>query len=233
VIYQLYNTNIKTILKEVNIISQTLSDKAYEIIKDKIIEFKNEEFISLRKMVQELDMSYTPTREAFQRLEREGFLKLVPNVGYFINKLDIEEIIKIYQVRECLEVFVFEKVFDSITKENIDTLSNYLEEQINNYKKKDFKNYYINDEHFHRVFFEIYDNPYLTKMIDNVREKYLIGSTETIFELKKREVVEAIEEHKKLIRFIKEGNKEKSIEMMVTHIENSKNRVKEGYFLFS
>lgn len=232
-IYQLYNTNIKTILKEVNIISQTLSDKAYEIIKDKIIEFKNEEFISLRKMVQELDMSYTPTREAFQRLEREGFLKLVPNVGYFINKLDIEEIIKIYQVRECLEVFVFEKVFDSITKENIDTLSNYLEEQINNYKKKDFKNYYINDEHFHRVFFEIYDNPYLTKMIDNVREKYLIGSTETIFELKKREVVEAIEEHKKLIRFIKEGNKEKSIEMMVTHIENSKNRVKEGYFLFS
>jgi GntR family transcriptional regulator, rspAB operon transcriptional repressor len=233
VIYQLYNTNIKTILKEVNIISQTLSDKAYEIIKDKIIEFKNEEFISLRKMVQELDMSYTPTREAFQRLEREGFLKLVPNVGYFINKLDIEEIIKIYQVRECLEVFVFEKVFDSITKENIDTLSNYLEEQINNYKKKDFKNYYINDEHFHRVFFEIYDNPYLTKMIDNVREKNLIGSTETIFELKKREVVEAIEEHKKLIRFIKEGNKEKSIEMMVTHIENSKNRVKEGYFLFS
>jgi len=233
VIYQLYNTNIKTILKEVNIISQTLSDKAYEIIKDKIIGYKNEEFISLRKMVQELDMSYTPTREAFQRLEREGFLKLIPNVGYFINKLDIEEIIKIYQVRECLEIFIFEKVFDSITKENIDTLSYYLEEQINNYKKKDFKNYYINDEHFHRVFFEIYDNPYLTKMIDNVREKNLIGSTETIFELKKREVVEAIEEHKKLIRFIKEGNKEKSIEMMVTHIENSKNRVKEGYFLFS
>ncbi len=220
-------------LRGVSIISQTLSDKAYEIIKDKIVTFNNEEFISLRKMVKELDMSYTPAREAFQRLEREGFLKLVPNVGYFVNKLDIEEIIKIYQVRECLEVFVMEKVFDLITEENINTLISYLKKQITDYEKEDFKNYYVNDEHFHRVFFEIYNNPYLMTMITNVREKYLIGSSKTVFELKKHEVVEAIEEHKGLVESIKEGNKEKTIKVMATHIENSKNRVKEGYFLFS
>jgi DNA-binding GntR family transcriptional regulator len=217
----------------VSIISQTLSDKAYEIIKDKIIGFKNDEFISLRKMVKELDMSYTPAREAFQRLEREGFLKLVPNVGYFVNKLDIEEIIKIYQVRECLEVFVFEKVFDLITEDDINILNSYLQKQIINYEKEDFKKYYLNDEHFHRVFFEIYNNPYFTTMITNVREKYLIGSTKTVFELKEHEVVGAIEEHKELVKAIKEGNKEKAVKVMATHIENSKNRVKEGYFLFS
>lgn len=212
--------------------SNSLSDKAYEIVKEKIVTHNNEDYISLRKMAKELDMSYTPAREAFQRLEREGFLKLVPNVGYFISKLDLEEIIKIYQVRECLELFVLDKVFDLINEDTIQKLNGYLEKQINNYEKEDFRNYYKNDEYFHRVFFEIYNNPYFTTMINNAREKYFIGSTKTVFELKKHEVVGAIEEHKELIEKIKDGNKEETIKVLTTHIENSKNRVKEGYFIF-
>ncbi len=68
--------------------SQSLSEKAYTIIKEKILNCKEEKYLNIRKMGKDLDMSYTPVREAFQRLERDGFLELVPKLGYFIPKLD-------------------------------------------------------------------------------------------------------------------------------------------------
>ncbi len=82
------------------------------------------------------------------------------------------------------------------------------------------------------VFFDIYNNSYLTSMIKNVRDKYLMGSTRTIMEIKMHEVVGAIEEHKKIIDSIKDGNKQNAIKELTNHIENSKNRVSEGYHLF-
>lgn len=211
----------------------SLSEKAYGIIKKKIMNSNGEKYLSLRKMAEELDMSYTPVREAFQRLERDGLLELVPKVGYFITELNLNDIIKIMQVRECLENFVFEKVFDFLTEEHIQTLSNYLDKQVKNLEDDDIKQYYKNDALFHKVFFDIYDNDYLTNLIENVREKYLMGSTKTIIEMKKHGVVEAIEEHKELIESIKKGDKQETINKFADHIEKSKQRIKHGYHFFS
>lgn len=214
-------------------LSISLSDKAYIIIKEKILNNTKDKYLNLRKMAEELEMSYTPVREAFQRLEREGFLELIPKVGYFIPELDLKDIRKIFETRECIENFVFDKVFDQIEEEHINELSNCLDKMIKNFENNETKEFYKNDKKFHKVFFEINNNKYLTNLMENVREKHLIGSRKTIMEMKKQGVVPAIEEHKKLIKIIKTGNKEKAKKIFEEHIKNSKERMEDGYYLFS
>ncbi|MCF8002407.1 MAG: GntR family transcriptional regulator [Halanaerobiales bacterium] len=213
--------------------TNSLSDKAYIIIKEKILNNTRDKYINLRKMAEELDMSYTPVREAFQRLEREGFLELIPKVGYFIPELDLKDIRDIFETRECIENYVFNKVIDKIEEEHIKELESYLDKMIKNLENNEIKEFYKNDKEFHKVFFKINKNYYLTNLMENVREKHLIGSRKTIMEMKEKGVVPAIEEHKKLVENIKKGNKGAAQKVFAEHIRNSKERMEDGYYLFS
>ena len=94
----------------------SLSDKAYNLIKEKLISCDEGEYLSIREMSEQIGMSYTPVREAFQRLAKEGLLEQVPKLGFFVRRIDIRRISEIFQVRECLELFVLERVFDKRTR---------------------------------------------------------------------------------------------------------------------
>ncbi len=80
----------------------SLSEKAYNLIKDRILTFEKGQYISMREMSSQLGISYTPVREAFLKLKSEGLLDLEPNVGYFVPKLDIKDLMQIYEARECI-----------------------------------------------------------------------------------------------------------------------------------
>lgn len=202
-----------------------LSEKAYSIIKERLNSFEKGKHLSVRQIAKQLGMSYTPVREAFHRLEREGFLERVPNVGFFVARMDINDIIEIFQVRECLERFVLEKVFDIITDDEIRVLSDCVRQQEVFLGKGDIKQYMKMDERFHFVFFELYGNRHFIRLIKNVREQYLICSDR----IAKAGSAEAIMEHKQIIEHIKNRDKEKALSLMVAHIENAKQRMKEGY----
>ena len=78
-----------------------LSEKAYRIIKNKVI-FSNDQHISIRKISKELNMGYSPVREACQRLHQEGLLEGLPGIGYFIPQIEMKNIIEIFKVRKFI-----------------------------------------------------------------------------------------------------------------------------------
>ncbi len=203
-------------------ITQTLSDQAYDQLKKNIMKYNAGDFISVREEAKKLGMSYTPVREAVQRLEQEGLLRLIPRVGYFIPKLDGKEINEIFQVRQCLEVFVFENVFSRLKEQHIEILQEYVREQRFHKKREGHIEFYKVDEKFHLLFFELYENSYLIEIITKVREKYVACTMRTI--LKDIQLDEAINEHEEIVEAIREKNKEKATRLMVQHIENAKTR---------
>lgn len=144
-------------------------------------------------------MSYTPVREAFQRLQREGLLELVPNVGFFVARMNIKDVVEIFQVRECLERFVLDKVFDLITDKEIGVLSDCVQQQALFLEAGDIGQYMNMDERFHLVFFELYGNQHFIRLIKNVREQYLICS----IKIARNGSSEAITEHAQIIDHIK------------------------------
>jgi len=205
--------------------TETLSDKAYHIIKQKLITSDNGVFLSARQYANELKMSYTPVREAFLRLNKEGLLELVPNVGFFMTRLDTKDIMEIFQVRECLELFVLRKIFNNITDEHIKALEKCVEEQRNKLASNSIYEYMDADERFHMLFIEIYNNQHIMKFYQNVREKYLVCSKDIAMQ----HSYNAIEEHLQLIKSIEDKDLEGAVTILALHIENTKQRVKDGY----
>jgi len=206
-----------------------LSDEAYGLVKNKI-ELCNNQHLSIRKTAKELNMGYSPIREACQRLHQEGLLKGLPGIGYFIPQIDMKNIVEIFEVRKVVEKHVFKEVFDSLTDEHLIALSGYITKEINYLKQKDIKGFRRYDKKFHMLFFKIYNNSVLVNLMKNVMDKYFICSYKTLNSIVKNENVDAIEEHENIIKYIKQKNKQKAVKELMKHIHNSEERNKKGYY---
>jgi GntR family transcriptional regulator, rspAB operon transcriptional repressor len=205
--------------------SDVLSEKAYQIIKERIITYEKDKYLSARAYSSEIGMSYTPVREAFLRLQKEGFLRRIPNVGFFVVHLDIRDIMEIFQVRECLEKFILESVFDMISEDEIQEMEKLIRKQKEALKKGDIKQYVKADGHFHYAYIKLSGNKYFIELLKNVRDQYMICSTRIAIASSNV----GVDEHIQILEQIKANNKEKAIQLLMEHIENAKKRMKEGF----
>ncbi|MCF8008936.1 MAG: GntR family transcriptional regulator [Halanaerobiales bacterium] len=205
-----------------------LSEKAYTTIKNKII-LNNDgnSYLSVREIARNLDMSYTPVREAFKKLEMEGLLEKIPNLGYFIPEISNKDIENIFQTRECLETFVLKKVFSKINGQDIEILNQYIKKMQIALEKKDLIIFYNIDKDFHLYFFKKYGNSHLTSFLENIRDRYHLCSKKIILE-ERDGVRQIIEEHKKIVKNIENKEKDKALKFLSNNIENSKKRLKNG-----
>lgn len=69
-----------------------LKDKAYAIIKDKIIncEYLPGEVLSESRLLEEIKSSRTPIREALNKLEQEKLVCIMPKRGILVNEVTVE-----------------------------------------------------------------------------------------------------------------------------------------------
>jgi DNA-binding GntR family transcriptional regulator len=208
--------------------NETMGEKAYRLIKNKIVNTEDDCCLSIRQIAAELQMSSTPVREAFLRLHEEGLVELVPNVGFFVSRIDLKEVLKIFQVRECIELFVLRKVFNHLKEEHIQLLEKYNSVQRNSLDTGNISQYVAYDEKFHAVLIDLYNNPFISRFYRNIREQYLVCS-KNIADL---HTMDALEEHDQLIEHIKNKDYEKSVAALDMHIEKVKRRLKEGYIRF-
>ena len=84
---------------------QTLADQAYAQIKQMIFEFAlmpGDRF-SESELALSVAVSRTPLRQALQRLEREGFLRVMPKIGWQVAPLDFDVFDELYDLRVLIE----------------------------------------------------------------------------------------------------------------------------------
>jgi DNA-binding GntR family transcriptional regulator len=84
----------------------TLQEKAHGEILDQILKGRIQPGERLREqhVAEKLNMSATPVREAFRRLEREGWVESQPQCGVQLRTFSAEDIEDIYAIREGLEI---------------------------------------------------------------------------------------------------------------------------------
>lgn len=118
-----------------------------------------------------LNISRTPVREAFHKLEREGLLMQYPSGGYFVVGLTRDDIEETFGIRCVLESYAARLAAIKHKKEELDP----LEENIREYRKCLDKGEIdslmrINTE-FHDLLYALSHSPRLIKMINNLREQ--------------------------------------------------------------
>lgn len=85
--------------------NHTLKEKAYQILKERLVCCIYEPGIVLNEsqLAADLGVSRTPVREIIVRLEQEGYIKVLPKKGILVTEVTIKDALQIFQIRLEIE----------------------------------------------------------------------------------------------------------------------------------
>jgi len=83
------------------------------------------ERIGQRRFAQEFGSSPVPVREALRLLQAEGLVVMLPNAGARVARLDLDDLVEIYRIRECLEPLAMEYSVPLLSEHDLRELEAY------------------------------------------------------------------------------------------------------------
>ncbi|MDY0067777.1 MAG: GntR family transcriptional regulator [Steroidobacteraceae bacterium] len=106
-------------------------DRAYAMVRDGIVRgtYAAALRITEQEIAQALGISRTPVREALRRLQAEGFLKVLPNVGAVVTPWTDSDTRNVFELRALLEPYGAQRAAQNITPEGIAELRRLADEQ--------------------------------------------------------------------------------------------------------
>lgn len=197
-----------------------LQDKAYEILKDRILSCEYEPGSTLNTVAlqEHLGFSRTPIREAMGRLEQEGLVRVMPKRGIEVCELDMRTVEAIYETRMVLEPYIVCTYGDRLdTAVLLEYRHRFNWEEISPDTKKHFYRY---DDEFHAFIRTECPNLYLAQALDRIaaqnrRVRVLSGNVV-------RRLDASCGEHIAIIDALVEGDPVKAAAAMMEHLESSR-----------
>jgi DNA-binding GntR family transcriptional regulator len=103
-------------------------DKAYRFIKRQIIEgnWEPESAINVNELSETLTISRTPIHKALSKLEQEGFVVIIPQVGVYVKSPDPYEVIERQLVCANLDALMTEQAAINLTEEDFRSMETIL-----------------------------------------------------------------------------------------------------------
>ena len=85
--------------------ARDIVNELYHQLKDIVVLYRIRpgERINELELAERFQISRTPLREALNRLAAENLLSFVPNHGFFVRQLDLQEIFDLYELRAAIE----------------------------------------------------------------------------------------------------------------------------------
>lgn len=144
----------------------SLSDIAYQKIKRMILDMQLLPGSSLTEMglIETLEMSRTPIREALYRLQQEKFVELMPRKGWFVSEIKLQDIQQLFVIREALEGIATHQAATAIPDDRLQQMAATLaalEPQLVN----DEANATDAGDGIHPLILEFAGNPYLNSIM--------------------------------------------------------------------
>lgn len=202
----------------------SLKEKAYELIKQKILnyDFEPGSRIMEDELAKEISMSRTPVREAINQLSAEGFINNIPRKGIYFTTVTKKELKDLLEIRIVLESLAIRKCIENITPKGIDMLEKDNEEFREAYERSDYKKCNQLDSKFHRDISLISNNIKLIKFSIEVEEFMLIarGIEKKTLTQEKNELT--LQDHIEILDLIKKKETDKAIKAISKNIQRMK-----------
>lgn len=100
----------------------TMSQQVYQILKEQIIKgyYYGGQKLTETGIAKILEVSPTPVREAFKRLESEGFIENIPYKGAFVKSYSEDEIMVAYQMRAKIQGIALRFMMENMNQASIE-----------------------------------------------------------------------------------------------------------------
>ena len=184
---------------------KSLNDAAYSIIREKILrgEFELGSRIREDDLAEQISISRTPIREAINRLVSDGIIIKKSQRGLYLIDPEPEQIEDNIDIRVSLEKLSVKRCIERSTDEDIEAISNSLNEFEEALKQKDYDACNELDSEFHSL---------IAQMSRNGRLMGLLNDLSVFFKLVRKEEKKnhpeiknkcTLKEHRRIAKAIK------------------------------
>ncbi len=199
----------------------TLTARAYDSIKQYILDGRLDEDDRLTEesLATQLGISKSPIREALNRLESEGLIRIEARRGAHLRRFTPEEMQELYDVREALEVHVVRTV--RITPALLSELDKSIKRSRSLLKINDKARYIEEDVRFHALLAQATGNGELCRILRNVQNQIWLSRRKT-YDLSSSL---APGFHQSIADALRRNDREKAQSAMRQHIANVRQRL--------
>src|SRR4029077_840673 len=207
-------------------VRDTLSEKVYKAFKRDIIHgvYQPGEPLTEKVLAKRYKGSRTPVRESALRLQQERLLRIVPNRGYFVSQITLQELNEIYEYRVAVECAAAELA--AMKGGDAELLARLIELAENSYRtdsRERYMQFIEADTSFHLGIARLSRNQMLVRAVNEARsqmERIMYAAIDIHYygEVPARE-------HQEIVKAIQDHNPELARKRMYDHISQSKDKV--------
>ncbi len=200
---------------------KTVRDAVFESIRKGILNgyFKPGERIIESQLAEKMNVSRTPIREALRRLEVENMVENLPRKGMIVSTLNDSQVIEIFNIRGALEGLALDIAIDKLDDELINNLQKCIDKMTEAIIKDDIEMQIEYNTKFHEHILCKTDSPMLVNMLHNLKEQIQRYRYQSLSLQGRPEI--SLNEHKNILKFIKDKNKEKAEKYIKDHIKKA------------
>ena len=202
-----------------------LKQIAYDTIKKKIIhcDYMPNEILSEMMLMEEIDASRTPIREALNMLSQEGLVRIIPKKGIMVLPLTMKEVAMTFEARMLMEPYIIEHYSQYIDRQKLLELRTQTEAilQTDIADSEHAERCCNLDDELHRTIADACRNKYLSMNLASIYDQNMrirILGERNIWERHKA----AANEHLELINYIESGDIASAVAAMRVHLIHSK-----------
>jgi DNA-binding GntR family transcriptional regulator len=146
----------------------SLAERAYVDLREEIIGVRLAPGALLREdeLMQRLGVGRTPVREALQRLQRDGFVTVIPRRGTLVSDISITDLAAIYEVRRHLESWASRLAAERATDEDHREARRLMDDLAALTAHDDYQTLLTVDRRIHRFVYRTTKNPFLAETLD-------------------------------------------------------------------
>jgi DNA-binding GntR family transcriptional regulator len=211
----------------------SLGNQAYQELKRIILERQIPPGGKLNEvdLAQALGISRTPIREAINRLEKEGLVKIIPQRGAYVVQFTEKDVFELFLIRENLEGLAAYLATAKMTEKDLSKLESSVEGFTEPFDEKEIRRYAREDFRFHQAIVQFSDAQRLISLISTLHD-YIRIFRLTTMGLSGR-MKTSIDEHHKLLDAFRREDPEEAERTMREHIRHVRDGVMEniGFFL--
>lgn len=193
-------------------------DFSYQILKTKILnlELKPGTKISEKEIADELSVSRTPVREAFMMLAQEDLLDVIPQIGTIVSKINLEYVEEGRFIREKIEKEIVALACELFPDEYKNKLEKNIALQELCAKHNNHHELFELDEEFHQLIFKGCRKERTWRMLELLNSHFNRLRLLRLTSNSNWEII--IYQHKKVFQFITESKKKEAMEIMEQHL---------------
>lgn len=196
----------------------SVQSAVYNALRNSILtlQLKPGTVMSTQEIAKKLNVSRTPVREAFIRLQMDGLVSIHPQKETLVSRIDFTKVEQERFVRESLECANIDLFVDLCTSKDINELELNIEQQRGTVRAGNYIALLKLDNEFHKYMFKVTGQHLSWETIENTSNHY--ARIRLITFCDKDTMSDIITQHERILEGLKERNAEQSKLLIKAHL---------------